>query len=116
MHAIADPVRREILEHLREGPASAGAVAAHFDITRPAVSRHLRVLREAELVSVREQGRERVYELEAAPLAGVQAWLDGFRDPWGQRLDALATDVHRTRRERERHTPADSSNSREASA
>lgn len=104
--AIADPVRRAILEQLRERPAPAGAIAAAFAITRPAVSRHLRVLRLAGLVSVREQGRERVYALETGPLGEVRTWLDRFDDHWAQRLDALTTEVHRTRRERERRSPA----------
>jgi len=115
MYAVADPVRREILELLREGPAPAGAIAARFDITRPAVSRHLRVLREAGLVSVQERGRERLHRLETAPLERVQGWLDGFRDPWAHRLDALATEVHRTRRER-RTDPPQSSDTQEATA
>jgi DNA-binding transcriptional ArsR family regulator len=98
--AIADPVRREILVLLRAGPMTAGAVAARFPISRPAVSRHLRVLREAGLVTDTVDGRERVYRLDVTPLAEVDAWLAPFRDGWGARFDALATEVHRTRRER----------------
>ena len=100
--ALADPVRRELLAMLRRGPRSAGALASAFDISRPAISRHLRVLRQAGLASVHEQGRQRVYELEPAPLAQVDAWLEDFRDRWSPRLDALATEVHRTRRDRRR--------------
>jgi DNA-binding transcriptional ArsR family regulator len=98
--ALADPVRRELLGLLRRSPTSAGELAARFPISRPAISRHLRVLREAGLVSVQEQGRERLYRLEPSPLEQVDAWLDDFRDRWSPRLDALATEVHRTRRER----------------
>jgi DNA-binding transcriptional ArsR family regulator len=98
--ALADPVRRELLSLLRRSPASAGELAARFSISRPAISRHLRVLREAALVSVQQRGRERVYQLEPAPLEQVDAWLDHFRDHWSTRLDALATEVSRTRRER----------------
>ena len=98
--ALADPVRRELLDLLRRSPASAGELAARFPISRPAISRHLRVLREAALVSVQQRGRERVYQLEPAPLEQVDAWLDDFRDHWSPRLDALATEVARTRRER----------------
>lgn len=97
--AIADEVRRDILVMLRDGPMTAGAVAARFEISRPAVSRHLRVLREHGLVVDVAEGRERVYRLELAPLAELDAWLDQFRHGWSQRLDALATEVHRTRRE-----------------
>lgn len=106
--AIADPVRREILSLLRRGPLPAGAIASRFTISRPAVSRHLRVLREAGLVVDRPQGRERVYRLEAGPLAELDAWLAPFRGGWAGRLgagleaglDALETEVHRTGRDR----------------
>jgi DNA-binding transcriptional ArsR family regulator len=98
--AIADDVRREILVMLRAGPMTAGAVAARFEISRPAVSRHLRVLREHGLVVHAEAGRERIYRLDPAPLADLDAWLAQFRDGWTQRLDALETQVYRTRRER----------------
>jgi DNA-binding transcriptional ArsR family regulator len=98
--AISDAVRREILALLRHGPMTAGAIAARFPISRPAVSRHLRVLREAGLVVDSADGRERVYRLDVAPLAQVDAWLAPFRTGWGARLDALDTEVHRTRRDR----------------
>ncbi len=100
---------------LRDGEVAAGDLCAEFSISRPAVSRHLRVLREAGLVSVQERGRERLHRLETAPLERVQGWLDGFRDPWAHRLDALATEVHRTRRER-RTDPPQSSDTQEATA
>jgi DNA-binding transcriptional ArsR family regulator len=100
--AIADPVRREILASLRARPLTAGQIAARFPISRPAVSRHLRVLWEARLVSVSETGRTRVYRLETGPLADVEEWLGRFRDIWPRRLDALETEVFRTRLERER--------------
>lgn len=102
MAALADPVRRAILETLNAGPQTAGGIAGRFPISRPAVSRHLRVLREAGLASVSQSGRRRVYRIEPAPLAELDAWLAQFRDTWSTRLDALETEVHRTRRERER--------------
>ena len=102
--AIADPVRREILTLLRRGPLTAGAVAAEFAISRPAVSRHLRVLRETGLVVDRAVGRERVYRLDPRPLAELDAWLAPFRPAWQARLeaglDALGTEVRRTGRDR----------------
>ena len=98
--AIADPVRREILVLLRSGPMAAGAIAERFAISRPAVSRHLRVLREAGLVSVRRDAQRRWYGVRPEPLAEIDAWLAPFRAGWGPRLDALATEVHRTRRQR----------------
>ncbi|WP_308121052.1 ArsR/SmtB family transcription factor [Paractinoplanes bogorensis] len=101
--AIADPVRRQILELLRAGELPARRIAERFPISRPAVSRHLRVLRECGLVHDTLTGRERVYRVDPAPLAEVGDWIAGFARPagfWGPRLDALETEVHRTRRDR----------------
>jgi DNA-binding transcriptional ArsR family regulator len=97
--AIADPVRREIMMLLRERVMTAGEIADCFDISRPAVSRHLRVLRECGLVVDEVRGRERLYRLETAPLAPLEAWLAQLRDRWSGPLDALETEVYRTRRE-----------------
>jgi len=100
--AVADPVRREILQLLRDRPLSAGQVAGRFEISRPAVSRHLRVLREAGLVGDRAEGRRRVYTLQTAPLEELKDWLDRLTRPsgWEHAFDALETEVYRTRRER----------------
>jgi DNA-binding transcriptional ArsR family regulator len=98
--AIADPVRRTVLTMLRSGPLTAGSIAAAFPISRPAVSRHLRVLREAGLVVVAAEGRQRRYRLDTTPLGELDGWLAQFRHVWATRLDALETEVHRTRRER----------------
>ncbi len=98
--AISDPVRRDILMLLRERVMSAGEIADCFDISRPAVSRHLRVLRECGLVVDEVRGRERLYRLDTAPLAPLEAWLAQLRDRWSGPLDALETEVYRTRRER----------------
>ncbi|MBL7257736.1 ArsR/SmtB family transcription factor [Paractinoplanes lichenicola] len=101
--AIADPVRREILEALREGALPARRIAERFPISRPAVSRHLRVLRECGLVHDTLVGRERMYRLDTAPLTEVGDWIARFAPAagfWNQRLDALETEVHRTRRDR----------------
>jgi DNA-binding transcriptional ArsR family regulator len=107
--AIADPVRRAILERLRTGDLTAGAIAAAFPISRPATSRHLRILREQGLVVDAVRGRERVYGLDPRPLAELEAWLASFRGPLAGvagALDALETEVHRTRRERRGAQPA----------
>jgi DNA-binding transcriptional ArsR family regulator len=105
--AVADPARREVMSALARGDLSAGAVAALFPISRPAVSRHLRVLREAGLVRDELVGRRRVYRLDVEGLTPVMAWLTTLTsDPvpgsggWAGRLDALETEVRRTRRER----------------
>jgi DNA-binding transcriptional ArsR family regulator len=104
--AIADPVRRDILLMLRDEPLSAGRIADRFVISRPAVSRHLRVLREAGLVRDTADGRQRVYTLVTAPLDELAGWLGRLMRPsaWQHRLDALETEVYRARRER--HTAA----------
>jgi DNA-binding transcriptional ArsR family regulator len=114
MTALADAVRRDILVMLRRGPLPAGAIAAAFPISRPAVSRHLRVLREHGLVveeSTAGDGRERVYRLETAPLGEVESWLAQFRNDWPSMLDALETEVQRTRRERRQTKPGGRPNS-----
>lgn len=98
--AIADPVRREILTMLRDRVMTAGEVASHFDISRPAVSRHLRVLRECGLVVDEVQGRARLYALDTAPLMPLLRWLSGLHNQFAGPLDALTTEVYRTRRER----------------
>jgi len=87
--AIADPTRRAILDRLRAGPANAGALAADFETSRPAVSRHLRVLREARLVVGVRAGRERVYAVNALPLQSVAGWLEGYRGFWQASLERL---------------------------
>lgn len=98
--ALADPTRRRILELLVDGEAAAGELAAHFPVSRPAVSRHLRVLREAGLVRARVDGQRRLYAVDAAPLAELDAWLEPYRRLWSQRLDALDTEIRRGRRSR----------------
>ena len=79
---------------------SAGEIADCFDISRPAVSRHLRVLRQCGLVVDEVRGRERLYRLDTAPLAPLEEWLSALHDRWSGPLDALETEVYRTRRER----------------
>lgn len=84
-----------MLEALRDGEATAGDLAALLPIARPGVSRHLRVLREAGLVEVRQAGQQRVYTLRPEPLAEVDDWLAHYRSLWEQRLNALHTEVAR---------------------
>ena len=98
--ALADPTRREIVALLAGGEVAAGDLAAHFPVSRPAVSRHLRVLREAGLVTVRAEGKRRLYALDPAPLRELDAWLAPYRRLWAQRLDALDTEIARGRRAR----------------
>lgn len=91
--AIADPVRREILSTLQARPLAVHEIAERFDISRPAISKHLRVLGEAGLVTARRSGKENLYELRAQAFAPVAEWLSGF---WAKRL-GLLKDMAETR-------------------
>ena len=86
LKAIAAPARRQILTLVRDGELSAGEIAGHFDVTRPAVSQHLNVLKEAGLVSERRNGTRRLYRARPEGLADLRAFLEGF---WDERLEAL---------------------------
>jgi DNA-binding transcriptional ArsR family regulator len=89
--AIADPTRRAILDRLRVGPAPVNALAEDFQQSRPAVSKHLRVLRLARLVTEEKVGRERLYQLNPGPLRQVAGWVEGYRTFWAVSLDRLKT-------------------------
>jgi DNA-binding transcriptional ArsR family regulator len=101
---LGDPVRRRILELLAAGERSAGAIGAEvqaeFAITQPAVSQHLKVLRDNGFASVRADGQRRLYAVNGEPLRDVDQWLDTFRRFWTPHLDALATEVARGKRQR----------------
>jgi DNA-binding transcriptional ArsR family regulator len=107
MHAfdvLGDPVRRRILELLADGELSSGAITevvqAEFGISQPAVSQHLRVLRDSGFATVRAAGTRRLYAVDAPPFRELDEWLGHFRGFWEQRLDSLATELARGRRER----------------
>lgn len=100
LQALSDPHRRTVLEALRAGPATVNELATLLPIARPGVSRHLRVLREADLVEVEQEAQFRRYSLRAEPLAEVDAWLGHYRDLWEHRLGALHTEVARGQKER----------------
>src|SRR6266700_8149117 len=87
--ALADPMRRRILDLLRERPRLVGELADLLSISQPGISKHLRVLREVGLVRVRQDAQRRWYELRPEPLAEIDAWLEPYRQLWGDRLDAL---------------------------
>jgi len=107
MHAfdvLGDPVRRRLLEALRRGEHASGelvaVIQAEFGITQAAVSQHLKVLRDAGFATVRAEGPRRLYALDAAPLAEVDAWLAQFRDFWAHKLNALGTEIARGKKAR----------------
>jgi DNA-binding transcriptional ArsR family regulator len=107
MHAfdvLGDPVRRRLLELLADHERSSGDMTAivqrEFGLTQPAVSQHLKVLRESGFASVRVDGSRRIYAVQAEPMQQVDAWLDKFRMFWAPRLEALATEVARGKRQR----------------
>jgi DNA-binding transcriptional ArsR family regulator len=106
MHALdilGDPVRRRILELLAEGERAAGDVGVvvqqEFGISQPAVSQHLRVLREAGFATVRAVGTRRLYAVDPEPLTEAEAWLSAFHRFWTPKLDALGTELARGRRD-----------------
>lgn len=113
MHAfdvLGDPVRRRILELIAEGELSSGAITsvvqAEFGISQPAVSQHLKVLRDNGFATVRAEGTRRLYAVEAAPFRELDEWLDHFGRFWNQRLDSLATELARSKRDRRMAAPA----------
>jgi DNA-binding transcriptional ArsR family regulator len=101
---LGDPVRRRILELLTDGELPSGAIAAvvqaEFGISQPAVSQHLKVLRESGFANVRAEGARRLYAVDAEPLHELDDWLEPFRRFWLQRMDSLATELARSKRER----------------
>jgi DNA-binding transcriptional ArsR family regulator len=97
--ALADPTRRRIVELLAERERDVSELHAHFAISQPAVSRHLRVLRDRGLVRARPDAQRRIYSLDPTPLAELDDWLARYRSFWAQRLDALETELRRTRKE-----------------
>src|ERR1700761_5825634 len=88
--ALANPVRRRILELLLEGPTTVNALVDHFQLHRPAVSEHLQVLRNARLVRGERRGRERYYHIQPVRLAEVQEWLKPFERYWRKRMQCLS--------------------------
>jgi DNA-binding transcriptional ArsR family regulator len=101
---LGDPVRRRILELLADGELTSGAVTAvvraEFGISQPAVSQHLKVLRDSGFATVRPEGTRRLYAVDAAPFGELDGWLEHVRQFWNQRLDSLETELARGKRER----------------
>jgi DNA-binding transcriptional ArsR family regulator len=97
--ALADPTRRHVIELLAERERTAGELASAFTVSRPAVSRHLRVLREAGIVRAREEAQRRIYSLEPKPLEELDRWLESVRRFWLDRLDGLERHLERRHQE-----------------
>src|SRR5262245_1348167 len=93
--ALADPTRRRIVELLGRGERSAGEIVEEFDVSAPAISQHLKALRDAGLVQVRADAQRRIYARDPAGLAEIDAWLEGVRRYWGRRLDALERELRK---------------------
>ena len=91
--ALHDPTRRAVLDRLRQGPKPVGEIARGLPVTRPAVSQHLKVLKNAGLVADRSEGTRRIYYIDPKGLGAMRAWLDQF---WEAALDALAAELNRT--------------------
>jgi DNA-binding transcriptional ArsR family regulator len=87
--AVAEPSRRQILDLLREGTRSVGELVERTGLSQPGVSKHLRILRESGLVTVRRDAQRRLYDVDPAPLAELDRWLEPYRALWENRLDAL---------------------------
>ena len=94
--ALADPHRRAMLELLRESPRPVGELVSHTGLTQPGASKHLRVLRNAGLVTSRTEGQQRIYALDAGPLVELDAWLGPYRQAWERSLDALERHLDHT--------------------
>jgi DNA-binding transcriptional ArsR family regulator len=94
--ALADPIRRDILALLRRGEQPAGTLVETLDLPQPNVSKHLKALREAGLVTIRVDGPRRLYSLDPRPLAELDHWLAPYREFWANRLDALGDHLDRT--------------------
>jgi DNA-binding transcriptional ArsR family regulator len=96
---LADPTRRKVFERLRTGPRAVNALAEGLPVSRPAVSQHLKVLKEAGLVEERREGVRRIYSVRREGLAELRDWLDSF---WGDALEAFKAEAERSHRERGR--------------
>jgi len=100
--ALADPTRRRIVELLGRGERSAGEIVDEFDVSAPAISQHLKALRDAGLVQVRADAQRRIYALDPAGLAEIDAWLESVRRFWSRSLDALERELRKPPRRKKR--------------
>ena len=100
--ALADPTRRRIVELLGRGERSAGEIADEFDVSQPAISQHLKALRDAGLVQMRAEAQRRIYALDPAGLAAIDTWLENVRRFWPAKLDALERELRKPTRRRKR--------------
>jgi DNA-binding transcriptional ArsR family regulator len=97
LHVLAEPNRQAILDFLRDGESSVGDLVDRLDVSQPAVSKHLRVLKDAGLVEVRTEAQRRIYQIRTEPLVELDEWLAGYRQLWTTRLDRLEQHLDRRR-------------------
>jgi DNA-binding transcriptional ArsR family regulator len=101
--AIADPIRRQIISLIAHQSMNLNAIAAHFDVTRPAISNHIRILNECGIISIEQAGRERYCKIQPNNLKEVADWIGQFHELWEQRLDSFEKYLHRLKSKRNKH-------------
>jgi DNA-binding transcriptional ArsR family regulator len=101
--AIADPTRREIIRLIAQAPMNLNAIADNFDITRPAISNHIRILSECGIVSIEQKGRERYCKIQSTNLKEVSDWIGQFNALWEQRLESFEKYVYQLKAKRKKH-------------
>ena len=101
--AIADPTRREIISLISKQPMNLNAIAEHFDITRPAISNHIKILNECGIISIDQVGRERYCKVQPANLKEVSDWIGQFNELWEQRLESFEKYVNQLNAKRNKH-------------
>ncbi|WP_298420637.1 metalloregulator ArsR/SmtB family transcription factor [uncultured Kordia sp.] len=101
--AIADPIRRDIIEMLAKDTLSINAVADEFDISRPAISKHLKILEECDVISIEKQGRERFCTIQPKQLIPAFLWIDQYKQLWEDKLDNFENYLHQLQSKNKKH-------------
>src|SRR5688572_5199611 len=101
--AISDPTRREIIDLLAQQPMNLNAIAEHFDVTRPAISNHIKILSECGIVMIEQQGRERFCRVQPTNLKEVAEWIGQFNALWENRIDSFEKYVYQLKAKRSKH-------------
>jgi DNA-binding transcriptional ArsR family regulator len=101
--AIADPTRREIIDMLAKRPMNLNAIAEHFDVTRPAISNHIKILNECGIIEIEQVGRERVCKIQPDHLRMVSDWIGKYEDLWIQKIDSFEKYLYQLKTKRKKH-------------